>query len=337
MSSAPSPNHRDQPTSSCAFRRPVVRRPARRRVIGWGGAFVLAAVLVVPLARAGAEAPPADPKAAYDAAAAAVGAAQARVDELFAQRRTLEAEGGQLTAEQQHVTDQLEDARREAQKFVVAAYVSGSGPAVEEALVYNESTTDVAYKSFFVKDHVRRIHEAVERQRAAFTEVDSRLAEFAVRRGDNAAALDQANVDLDRARQRLREADARLRESIAQQSAAQRASAPPTTSRSSSTGSRSSGGGSGNASSSGWAQLRNCESGGRYNAVDPSGTYRGAYQFDVKTWRGLGGSGDPASASPAEQDYRAQLLYNQRGAQPWPICGKYVANDPNARHDAVPP
>ena len=73
-----------------------------------------------------------------------------------------------------------------------------------------------------------------------------------------------------------------------------------------------------------WAALRRCESGGNYGIVDRSGTYRGAYQFDMQTWRGVGGTGDPAAASVEEQDYRARLLYAHRGPQPWPVCGRYL-------------
>lgn len=69
------------------------------------------------------------------------------------------------------------------------------------------------------------------------------------------------------------------------------------------------------------AVIRECESGGDYGAISASGTYRGAYQFDHATWQGVGGSGDPAAASPAEQDMRAQMLYDQAGASPWPVCG----------------
>lgn len=67
--------------------------------------------------------------------------------------------------------------------------------------------------------------------------------------------------------------------------------------------------------------IAQCESGGDYGAVSSSGKYRGAYQFDSQTWQSVGGSGDPAAASAAEQDARAQALYNQRGSQPWPVCG----------------
>jgi hypothetical protein len=64
-----------------------------------------------------------------------------------------------------------------------------------------------------------------------------------------------------------------------------------------------------------------CESGGDPTAVSPDGSYRGKYQFDYGTWESLGGSGDPAAAPEAEQDYRAALLYAESGSSPWPVCG----------------
>ncbi len=67
--------------------------------------------------------------------------------------------------------------------------------------------------------------------------------------------------------------------------------------------------------------IRACESGGNYGAVSANGRYRGAYQFDRQTWQSVGGSGDPAAASPAEQDARATQLMSQRGSNPWPNCG----------------
>jgi len=64
-----------------------------------------------------------------------------------------------------------------------------------------------------------------------------------------------------------------------------------------------------------------CESGGDPAAVSSDGAYRGKYQFDYGTWESVGGSGDPAAASEAEQDYRAALLYSEAGSNPWPVCG----------------
>ncbi len=50
-----------------------------------------------------------------------------------------------------------------------------------------------------------------------------------------------------------------------------------------------------------WAALAQCESGGRPDAVDPSGTYGGLYQFDPGTWQALGGTGRAQDAPAAEQ------------------------------------
>jgi peptidoglycan hydrolase-like protein with peptidoglycan-binding domain len=68
-------------------------------------------------------------------------------------------------------------------------------------------------------------------------------------------------------------------------------------------------------------RIANCESGGNPTAVSADGTYRGKYQFDRRTWREMGGTGDPADAPEAEQDRIAAQLLAQRGTAPWPVCG----------------
>lgn len=76
----------------------------------------------------------------------------------------------------------------------------------------------------------------------------------------------------------------------------------------------------------GWLKLRICESGNNYsNKRNPF--YRGAYQFSYATWKSMGGTGDPADASPAEQDMRAEKLYARSGAGQWPICGRYLSGN----------
>ena len=72
-----------------------------------------------------------------------------------------------------------------------------------------------------------------------------------------------------------------------------------------------------------WGALASCESGGNPKAVNPAGYY-GLYQFDLGTWRSVGGSGVPTAASAGEQTYRAKLLYKQRGRSPWPNCGRLL-------------
>ena len=68
-------------------------------------------------------------------------------------------------------------------------------------------------------------------------------------------------------------------------------------------------------------RIAQCESSGNPRAVSPDGTYRGKYQFSRETWAAMGGDGDPARASEAEQDRRAVALYRERGTSPWPACG----------------
>ena len=69
------------------------------------------------------------------------------------------------------------------------------------------------------------------------------------------------------------------------------------------------------------ARIAQCESSGNPTAVSSSGQYRGKYQFSRATWRGLGGTGDPAKAPESVQDAMAAKLLAQRGTSPWPVCG----------------
>jgi len=86
-----------------------------------------------------------------------------------------------------------------------------------------------------------------------------------------------------------------------------------------------------------WAQLRQCESGGNYASVSASGRYYGAYQFDLTTWRSVGGTGLPSQATPAEQDFRALYLYRMRGWQPWTCAGTLgLRADADAASKRVP-
>jgi Transglycosylase-like domain len=64
-----------------------------------------------------------------------------------------------------------------------------------------------------------------------------------------------------------------------------------------------------------------CESGGDPTTDTGNGFY-GKYQFTLATWAAVGGTGNPAHASEAEQDRRAAILYAQAGPSPWPVCGR---------------
>ncbi len=69
------------------------------------------------------------------------------------------------------------------------------------------------------------------------------------------------------------------------------------------------------------ASIVQCESGGNYNAVNPSSGAGGAYQILPSTWKLYGGKGLPQDASPAEQARIAALVWADSGASAWECAG----------------
>lgn len=64
-----------------------------------------------------------------------------------------------------------------------------------------------------------------------------------------------------------------------------------------------------------------CESGGNYDAVNPSSGAGGAYQIMPSTWKLYGGKGAPQDASRAEQDSIAAQIWADSGAGAW-VCAQ---------------
>ena len=67
-----------------------------------------------------------------------------------------------------------------------------------------------------------------------------------------------------------------------------------------------------------------CESRGNPRSIGGGGQFRGKYQFMQSTWEAMGGTGDPAAATEAEQDYRAALLFIKWGPGQWPVCAAFA-------------
>ena len=67
-----------------------------------------------------------------------------------------------------------------------------------------------------------------------------------------------------------------------------------------------------------------CESRGNPRAIGGGGTFRGKYQVMQSTWEAMGGRGDPAKATEAEQDYRAAVLFVRWGPGQWPVCAAFA-------------
>jgi len=68
-----------------------------------------------------------------------------------------------------------------------------------------------------------------------------------------------------------------------------------------------------------WDELASCESGQNWE-IDTGNGYFGGLQFSLSTWRYVGGLASPSVSSRMEQIYRANLLWETQGWQPWPGC-----------------
>jgi uncharacterized protein YabE (DUF348 family) len=71
-----------------------------------------------------------------------------------------------------------------------------------------------------------------------------------------------------------------------------------------------------------WNRIAKCESGGRWHINTHNGYY-GGLQFNLSTWRSVGGrafASHPHKASKGEQITVANRLYAKRGTRPWGGC-----------------
>ncbi len=185
-----------------------------------------------------------------------------------------------------------------------------SGNSVEQAPVVEapqvEETQEVQQTEQVNQAPAQPSQEVQEQRAAEQAAAEQRAAEQAAaeQRAAEQAAAEQRAAEQAAAEQRAAEQAAQERE---QRNQAQAQNQSTSTSS--------------NASGQNWGALAQCESSGNASVVSSNGLYHGLYQFDVQTWRSVGGSGLPSQASPAEQTKRAQILFDQRGSQPWPVCG----------------
>lgn len=226
-------------------------------------------------------------------------AAQAAITEATSQL-------GDLQADQLALTEQLRSKRRQARQLSVAAYISGGSEPDLQFLVNVKKAGDILWRQTMLAQ------QSLETRTVA--------REFQGLRNGTSDEVNRTVDRLDRLDQRLEEAREEIPHAeravalaeitllgVRQAEAAARAAR--------------------DAAALGgdkWANLRRCESGGNY-AVNSGNGFYGAYQFDLQTWRSVGGTGLPSDAPAWEQDARARALYSSRGAQPWPICGRYLS------------
>jgi hypothetical protein len=274
-----------------------------------------------------------------DEAAAQLAAAEDDVVELRGRLALLRLERAEFArrlsqrdARRQQAADELRHARTTAQDLAVAAYMgAGSAPTPETLAFTDEDPLQYLYQSTLLTDSTNARYRAAAYYRELRDQASDAVDATVQHLDDLDDAIALTELGLGEAQDAQRTAAVVLAEAEEAEEAAREAArqaavvvdtggspAPPPD------GYVPLGQWPGGPSYEQWVALRNCESGGNYQAVSPSGLYRGAYQFDLGTWATVGGSGDPVLASPAEQDHRAQLLWSQRGSAPWPVCGRYL-------------
>lgn len=271
-----------------------------------------------------------DARAQLKAATAVRAKAEATVASLETQRDALAKKLAATSTESSAIAKAVAESSRLALEEAVHAYIAAGAEAPFAISLDANGALDASVRTDLLAHSATTASNAAAELQRLREQNDPALVRLGEQLADTELALATANSDLIQAsafesdaERTVAEATARdraARERAAVEAKARPVSAPVAAPAVPSTWAPdvSPGGPSPRA----WARLRECESHGNYAAVSASGKYRGAYQFDARSWRGVGGTGDPAAAAPAEQDLRASLLYAAQGARAWPHCGR---------------
>lgn len=327
-----------------------------------GAGLVGAAPAQLPVGTAAAQL--AEAEAAYAAATAELDATIARQQELGGQAALMEVELRGLGQDSQAKVLAFEATISRARDLAVNAYVRGGAQADLDGFLDAEAATEVVLKLHLTRGRVDEAQDAASSLRSERIEVDAAASTLAIAVAALNAQLDDADAAVADAREaeqraytalleaadalgvaQVAEAEETARQAAedaeADRAAAEAEAAAAEAQRNAESEGEADDAGDDTPSAvvsppfvppappsadqaDGWAMLRDCESGGNYSAIGGGGMYRGAYQFAQSTWESVGGVGDPATASPAEQDYRARVLYERSGRGQWPLCGRYL-------------
>jgi len=291
-----------------------------RRAVAWA-TFVLAISIVISTTSLGAalalqlEPSPTDPELFdLELAQSNLDAIQTEADRLRSELNTALDSIDGLTIERDFIelndkgrNDLMHQSRTRARNMAISAYI-GIGPPLSGVVVLDaENANDLSYRNGLLRQQAERLQDAANLYQVLIGEADQEVIEL----GDSINDQTRQAEALSRALARQTELvpPAEWVVSIAQihrradEAFEKSRRAEPTAEQ--------------------WRKLRFCESTETYG-VDSGNSFFGAYQFTWDTWGTVGGSDNPAHAPPAEQDARARLLYATRGAQPWPICGRFL-------------
>lgn len=321
----------------------VLRRGGRRRRGSVALVAIAAVVAVGPVGSGPVGAAPGagdsveSSRAEVASATAAREQAEVRLEEAAGRRADLERRTTELADADAASTAALADARRRLRELAVAAYIDGGRTELLQASLDPDEASAVSWRVGMVSGGAGEVSDAVEDLARLESANDPEQRAVAQALDEARSREEQARSDLVQASARERDAAGALDRAVAARAAARAATtstvpAPASgrTTRSSSPASSSAAGlaaprpvGGATAEEAAFlAKVRQCESRGNYSIVSSTGRYRGAYQFSVQTWQGVGGTGDPAAAPPAEQDARALALLRLQGKRAWPVCSQ---------------
>lgn len=221
--------------------------------------------------------------------------------------RTLEARSA-FDDDQRRLAAQIEAATEHLRSVAVRAFVTGGTTGELELLVSVSDVSDLSWRRSLLRNHAGSSQVALQR----LAELEARASDDVRRSIETAERLRREITTLQIDVEALEPLIAAQQEIEPLADAWDRAAIAIEEGR------------WGIAPAEKWEKLRFCESTHNYQAISPTGKYRGAYQFDYATWQTVGGTGDPAAAPPEEQDARARELYARRGHQPWPECGFHL-------------
>jgi len=284
----------------------------------------------------------ADQVAAAQQQAAAAAEREAELSNLLAagQERSAElaVKVDRTQAHLQRVRDRLKRALAALQQRLVAIY-EGNAPDAAEILLNSRGFEDLANRAEMVgriekadadlaqrvKTLRNEVKDALAAVREAKAEQDAYNARVADARDQIAAVRANAEAQaaqLEAARQQEAAAIQTLQSNVSswesqvqQIQAAQAAAAEQAQEASAASAQQTVASWVGN-----WAipeAIVMCESGGNFNAVNPSSGAGGAYQILPSTWRLYGGSGSPQDASPSDQSQIAAQIWADSGSSAW--------------------
>jgi peptidoglycan hydrolase CwlO-like protein len=283
--------------------------------------------------------------AQIDSNDAAIAEAQARAQaaaeheaELSAVLAQSQAKEAELTQQVEAAAEQLQQSRADLQDALAAlserlvAIYKGDMPDAATLLLSAEGFDDLATRAEYLErvetadshlaSRVRTLRDQVSAQLAALEDAKARVAAFNDQLEQARAQIEQARAQAQAqaaefAAARARQADAlaslhsQVDDWAQQVEEAQQVSAADAQ--------QTVGSWFGD-----WAipeAIVMCESGGNFDAVNPSSGAGGAYQILPSTWDSYGGHGKPNDASPHDQGQIASQIWHDSGSSAWVCAG----------------